>query len=263
MMHDTKTNSAVNGDQAGIGAFGMDAFGGGMFGGAFGDAAGEASGASGGRAGGRTLAGRIHAELRRRIMSGAIGAGERLVVDRLAAEFATSITPIREALRLLERDALIEVRPHCGATVCLPTPQRFRELHQVRGALEPLAMSQACEHLTPADIDELSRTIDIGRSVLAEPDHADDPEAMQRWIGADTAFHMLIWRRSGNGLLERMLGQLMDMIRLHRELYFVCTQRIARSVDEHQAIVDALRAGDAPAATARMTDHMQSFIPLG
>jgi DNA-binding GntR family transcriptional regulator len=200
--------------------------------------------------------------LRRRIMRGEIAAGERLVVDRLATEFATSITPIREALRLLERDALIEVRPHCGATVCLPTPRRFRELHQVRGALEPLAVAHACVHLAGTDIDELARTIDIGRAVLADPEHADDPEAMRRWIAADTAFHTLIWRRSGNVLLERMLSQLVDMIRLHRELYFVTTERIARSVDEHQAIVDALRMGDAAAAAARMNDHMRSFIPL-
>lgn len=255
MMHDTVTNPAVN-------------VGGPIFGGVSGGGAGfalsgfglsEFGAAPASESGGRTLAGRIHAALRRRIMSGAIGAGERLVVDRLAAEFDTSITPIREALRLLERDALIEVRPHCGATVCLPSPQRFRELHQVRGALEPLAMAQACGHLTPMDLDELSRTIEVGRAVLAE---ADNPDSPRRWIEADTAFHALIWRRSGNALLERMLSQLMDLIRLHRELYFVCMQRIARSVDEHQAIVDALRSGDSDAATARMADHMRSFLPL-
>lgn len=203
---------------------------------------------------GRTLSGQIHHELRQDILAGRIEAGTRLVVDALAKRFATSITPIREALRLLQRDGLIEMVPHRGATVCLPDKDSFADLYDVRSALEPMATERACPQLDAADLDALAATIAVGQRCLDGAAEAMD------WIAADGDFHALIWERSGNPLLARMLGQLTDSIQLHRQLYFVEPARIERSMQEHRAILDGLRAGDARAAGEAMRDHMRFYL---
>jgi len=244
MMHDTSKANAVNRIELSTAANG--ALNAAML-------AGAAAAETGKR---RTLAGRIHAELRRRILCGAIEPGTRLVVDKLAREFDTSITPIREALRLLERDGLIENRPHRGATVTLPTEESFQELYDVRATLEPLATRRACGHLSDEDLAHLRRSIEIGERAAA-----DEAEA-HLWIDADHAFHALLWQRADNTLLERMLGQLMDIIQLHREMYFVSPTRVVQSVAEHRRILDALAACDADAAAQAMEDHMRSHVTL-
>ena len=207
--------------------------------------------------GGRTLSGRSHDDLRQDILAGRIEAGTRLVVDALARRFETSITPIREALRLLERDGLVAMVPHRGATVTLPDKDSFADLYDVRSALEPMAVARACPRLAAADLERLADTIAVGRHCIDGTTAADD------WIAADGAFHALIWERADNPLLERLLGQLSDSIQLHRQLYFVQPARIERSMLEHQAVLDALRAGDAEAAADAMREHMRFYLDDG
>ncbi|MBI1368336.1 MAG: FCD domain-containing protein [Planctomycetes bacterium] len=204
----------------------------------------------------RTLAGRVHHELRKRILGGVIAPGTRLIVDKLAAEFDVSITPVREAMRLLERDGLIAFRPHCGATTTLPSAEHFADLNAVRSALEPVATRAACARLSQPDFVRLDQTLAVGYACIASDADVD------AWLDADQRFHALLVHRSGNALLEEILGQLYDRIRLHREMYFISPQRLAQSVHEHAVIIEALRARDADKAGDLMSQHMHSHVPL-
>jgi DNA-binding GntR family transcriptional regulator len=193
-------------------------------------------------------------QLKERLMDGALAPGERLVIDRLAAELGVSQTPIREALARLEADRLVVKVLNRGYTSAPPlTGERLLQLYELRLILEPPAVELALlradhglPHRLAAAIERLERA----------PAGASYREYRQV-AEADAAFHDAIARASGNEYLIEAMGRLTP----HQQTARLYTLRgvpdIPEAAGEHRAILRAVEAGDPAAANEAMRGHLQ------
>jgi DNA-binding GntR family transcriptional regulator len=193
------------------------------------------------------------AAIRARIMSGEIPIGAQLRQADLAATLGVSRTPIREALRQLQAGGLIEVLPRRGAVVRVPAPWEVREAYEVRAELEGLACVRAVGEITPEQLDELRRTIDVLR---------EDPPVSDGTVSPTTAandrFHALIHEIAGNERLARTIRGINDAFpRNVSELVLRDNPRLrSNNLTQHEQIVEALESNDAELARQVMRDHV-------
>jgi DNA-binding GntR family transcriptional regulator len=191
-----------------------------------------------------TRADEVHGELRAALLAGAFPYGERLTEEQLAERYATSRTPVREALRRLEGDGHL-VRDRSGGV--RPNPPRvtsLRELYEVRIVLEDLAVRTA----DPARLTALAAEWEELRD-----ERDDSPD----FVRLDEAFHEELARASGNQATERYLRDINERIRVIRIHDFTTADRIAATVAEHLEILSAIRASRTDAAAALMRVHIE------
>ena len=202
----------------------------------------------------RSQAERVYAELRERLLRGDLPIGRRLVESQLAAEFNTSRTPVREALRRLEGDGHIVRDRGGGMTPSAPSVKSMRELYEVRVALEELCARRA------ASSGDRSRIEAIEQDWRLLQDAWNDTRALPRgpdFVHADERFHRQLAGASGNEVAEALLSDLNDRIRILRIYDFTTDDRIGATIAEHLEIVRCVLAGDADAAAAFMRAHVQ------
>jgi DNA-binding GntR family transcriptional regulator len=191
-----------------------------------------------------TRAEEVHSKLRAALLAGEFPYGQRLVEEQLAERFATSRTPVREALRRLEGDGHV-VRDRAGGV--RPNPPRvsaMRELYEVRIVLEDLAVRTA----DPALLDCLEAE---WQELRAE--HDDGPD----FVYADEGFHETIAHACGNGAVARYLRDINERIRVIRIHDFTTPDRIETTIAEHLEIIAAIRGGRIDAAAALMRVHIE------
>jgi DNA-binding GntR family transcriptional regulator len=182
----------------------------------------------------------VYEVLRQRILAGAYGPGFRVVIDQVAAEFAVSALPVREAIRRLEAEGLIVYRPNAGAQVAPAEPELFEDTMSVLALLEGHATALAAPLLTAADLAALEQRTD------------DMVAAMERMDALafgrhNRAFHQIIYARCPNPVLVSMLRDVDRRLDAIRTTVFVhIPYRGAASVAEHRELIELLRAG-APA----------------
>ena len=204
--------------------------------------------------GGTSNADRVYAGLRERLLRGDLPVGRRLVEQQLAAQFATSRTPVREALRRLEGDGHIVRGPRGGLSPTAPSVTSMRELYEVRVAIEELAARRAARTGDGAALEDLERE---WRELRSGRDGAGGVPRGPDFVHADEAFHLALARASGNDVAEALLADLNDRIRVLRVHDFTTGDRIAATIAEHLEILGCVRAGDADAAAAFMRAHVQ------
>jgi DNA-binding GntR family transcriptional regulator len=196
------------------------------------------------------LAHAIYSKLKERIVTFRLKPGESLQEVPLAAAFDVSRTPIREALRMLSREGLVEIRPRQGAFVAALSVTDVLDAYEVRYHLEPAAARKAARAITP---DVLQRMDALVASCVDRPASFGHVLAAER---ADVAFHDLILVQAGNVLIRKMVQEVRQKIQ--RLAFYVPPGRYRQSCDEHRAIVRALRETDGDQAEARMREHIQS-----
>jgi DNA-binding GntR family transcriptional regulator len=197
-----------------------------------------------------TLAQQVYEHLRERILSNTYPPEAPLPEETLAAEFAVSRVPVREALRRLAVEGLVTLTPRQGAVVSSLSPKQFLDAYRVREALETLAIRLATPRVTPDDLRELDRL----QEEMRRHDAAGDVEA---FFAANAAFHLLLVDRADNADLSAIYAGLRDRLRRYRIPSLDLRGGLARSIDEHQAILDAVRAGDADAASRLLAEHIE------
>lgn len=200
----------------------------------------------------------LAARIREKIMSGEIPIGTPLRQAELAETFGTSRTPIREALRQLQSGGLIEVVPNRGAVVRVPIPWEVREVYEIRAELEALAARRAVEALDSSRIAELRAVNDLmyERSVGAQA----STSGVLGDIGANDAFHTLIYQAAGNSRLARMLTEINEAFPRNVSALVLLDSPRHRDANfaEHRDLIDAFEAGDADRAAAIMRAHVLS-----
>lgn len=186
----------------------------------------------------------VYRQLVDAISDGTLAPGQRITQEDLAEQMAVSRSPVLQALRLLKKDGLLEDAPGRGLLVTPLQPQRIAQLYQVRGAMDALAARLAAERR--ADIPQA--LIDAGRNASA----GSDVRAM---IEADTAFHRAIVEAAGNPYI--LDAALLHWIHLRRAMGAVLQRGEVRAGiwDEHAAIAEAIRNGDAERAERLSRQH--------
>ena len=204
----------------------------------------------------------VYEALRAEIVGGALKPGEVLVIDALAKRFQVSIIPVREALRQLQTERLVEIRPHTGVRVTPVEVSSLGEIFAMLGALEGLSAANALPPLTEEHLAELDRLLERLESTARQGDRAG-------FEAANREFHLLPCRIAGFTRAEQTLHSLLtEWERLHR-LAFQRTQPpdMETANQDHQAIVRAFREGDAAQLGSLLArhnqtaaDHYQKFV---
>ena len=198
---------------------------------------------------GSRLSERLRESIEEEIATGKLLPGTRLDEVELATRFGVSRTPIREALRLLLGEGLVEMRPQRGAVVAQATPQRLIEMFEVMAELEGMCVRLAARRLTEPEMAEIEALHDACRGSAA----ARDADA---YFYANERFHYALYAASHNTFLFEQASALQRKLRPYRRLQLRVRNRPQRSFEEHQAIVDALREGDADKAVQSIRAHV-------
>ncbi len=196
-----------------------------------------------------TAADRVRLAIADDIVRGVIGPGVTLDEVSIAERFSVSRTPVREAIRQLEAIGFVEARPHRGAVVPLFTPEKLNEIFLVMAELEALCARLAAEAATPDEKQELQRAHIACRDAAHEGD-------VGRYYDLNIKFHETIYALSHNSFLAEVTVGARNRVAPFRRAQFQSLGRLIRSVEEHEAVVDAILAGDAEKAAAAMRDHL-------
>jgi DNA-binding GntR family transcriptional regulator len=196
-----------------------------------------------------------YTRVRSLILSGDLAPGAVLPQAALARRIGISTTPLREALRRLKQEGLVELDAHRDARVRPLAAAEARDLLEMRQTLDPLAASLAAQRRTDADLADISTALD-GLEALA-----DDPSAAQ--LESHSRFHAAIHRASHNALLVQTLDGLWiktDRYRRHGlQTGRSDEERDARAT-EHQLLFEAVRDRDPEAAAELMRRHVGTSL---
>lgn len=196
-----------------------------------------------------------YAELRRRIVHGEMSAGTRLRLRQLADELNLSEMPIREALRLLQRDGLISFESHRGATVTDVSAEQVIDRISVRMWLEVLATEDAATRHT-------AKTLAAMGTALDRADAAALDENWTRYTRENRTFHELV-EEPASDFLRGLIAAEWDRVwqaRRQFSLFVMRPARMQQAQAEHRAIYDSLRAGDGDGAVAAMGNHRRHTL---
>lgn len=194
----------------------------------------------------------VQETLRAEIVSGRLAPGERLVEQQLCRALDVSRTSLREALRQLEAEGLVEIVPHRGALVSLLTLDEARKIYEVRRVLEALAVRDFADHASVQEVAELRQT-------LSDLEDAERHEAS----GADVLvikeqFYQVLLDGCGNDVVHSMLTMLNNRISILRSMSLSQTGRLSNTVVEIREIVEAIERRDSTAAHAASLRHVES-----
>jgi DNA-binding GntR family transcriptional regulator len=186
-----------------------------------------------------TTASRVADDLRRRILVGELAPGQRLKIDELAALCAVSHMPVREALRELEGEGVLEVFPHRGAVIRGVDRRFIRNLYDVRGAIEGMLAERCAELIDAETLDALKQAADAFE--------AAGPRAEDR-VAANSRFHTILNIAGDNPEALRVLNQgrlLADALRVR---FGYGGGRVEAIAAEHRSLVRAIARKDAAQA---------------
>ena len=190
-------------------------------------------------------------KLREAIMSGNLKPGQRLVERELCEMMGVSRPSIREALRLLEADGLVNTVPHRGPMVSTISLEEARQLYAARAVLEGFA-GRGCARLhDPAVVRKIGEALGRLKIALAESD-------MIAVLEAKTDFYAALIGGCRNAFIERMLKPLHDRITLLRITSMSHPKRVNKSLREVTAIWRAIQSGDEDLAERCCVDHIKA-----
>lgn len=195
-----------------------------------------------------SLAEQVFDRLETDILSGKYRQGEVLTELKLVGDLGVSRTPIREALRRLEQEHIIEITPR-GILVIGVSRKDLKDILDIRIRIEGLAAAYAAKYITDEQLEELRETVELQEFYV--PKHDAD-----RINGMDSKFHQLIYRFSGSAQLYDTLMPLHKKLHKYRKASVENEVRSEYSSQEHRAIFEAIAAHDAELAEQRMMAHI-------
>jgi DNA-binding GntR family transcriptional regulator len=195
----------------------------------------------------RRTAEQIAELVRTRIERGLMVPGQRISQREVAELFATSTTPVREALQVLVAQGFVRIDPNRGAVVSRPTPAQIREIYEIRKALEALAVTAAIANLDGASyerLEELTRKMRVAGSG-------------EERVQLNRQFHAELYQASGMPRLAELIAQLRSAVSYYVERAYQAADVTEHAAADHEAILAACRGGDRQGAAAAMVAHLE------
>ena len=193
----------------------------------------------------------VRSVLRRAILNGELSGGSRLVQAELAAMLDVSTTPVREALRDLASEGLVQSDPHRGAIVSELSSEDVHDIYEIRRVLEPLAMRQAVPEISDA---LLARLRHLHKSMLDEPYSAD-------WVDRNRVFHMAVYETAASARLAAIIRNLQDASVMYIGASLINDPSLREDANKgHAEILEALERRDADAAVKALSEHLRSSV---
>jgi DNA-binding GntR family transcriptional regulator len=192
---------------------------------------------------------RVRRQIADRIISGVLRPGEELDEKKLAEAFNVSRTPVREALRQLAAANLVEWRPHQSAVVAKITPSKMVEMFEVMAELEGFCGRLAARRMTPA---EHTALIAMQKEFRPYVDARD----REGYHELNKSFHEAIYSGAHNDYLKEQASALYGRLAPYRAYQLKRPDALRRASEEHEAIVDAIIAGDGDEAHRLLVDHV-------
>lgn len=196
----------------------------------------------------------IYEDLRERLTRGEIPFARKLVEEQLAAEFDTSRTPVREALRRLEGDGHLTRDQSGGMRARVPSVSGMRDLYDVRIAVEDLVVRRASTNGDRGALDGLEQE---WVELAAEHKRGLMSDAGVAFVTRDESFHERLAESNGNEFAVRVLRDINSRIRILRIHDFTTSDRIGATIDEHLEIIRAVLVGEAETAAGFMRAHVE------
>lgn len=201
----------------------------------------------------KSLRGQVFDKIRSDILNGKYKRGEELVESSIGKELRISRTPVREAIRQLELEGLVQLVPNKGAFVTGISEKDVRDIYLIRARLEGLAARMAAKNITPELLDAMEETV-----VLSEY-HAKK-EHYEQVCEMDSKFHKLLYKASGSRILEHTLTDFHQYVQRVRMASIMKKRRMEKSNDEHDAILTAIREHDEEKAELVATRHISNTV---
>ena len=193
--------------------------------------------------------------LREAILRGDLVPGERLMELQLAAKLGVSRTPIREAIRMLEREGLAITIPRKGAIVAGMTEKDMQDVLEIREALEELSVQVACDKITDEEVAKLRENMENFETSLKSGD-------IKRMAEADVEFHDVIYQATDNPKLINMLNNLREQMYRYRVEYLKNPSNHEQLLREHEAIYRGIMAKDKDAVTEMIRKHISNQVDV-
>ena len=201
----------------------------------------------------QSLRGKVFQKIREEILSGVYQDGEELREVTLGEKLGVSRTPVREALRQLELEGLVNMVPRKGAEVADITEKSLRDVLEVRKALEELSVQLACEKITEEEIEELKRVAERFKDTL-------DDQDVTKIAEADVAFHDVIYTATDNQKLILLLNNLREQMYRYRVEYLKKEEAYPQLIAEHEELIDNISKRNKEEATRIMCEHIDNQV---
>jgi DNA-binding GntR family transcriptional regulator len=199
----------------------------------------------------QSLTSAVADKLRDQIIRGEIAEGTQLRQDAIATQYQVSRIPVREALRQLDAEGLIEIVPNRGAVVPALSPQDIQELFSIRALLEPEVLKLSIPHLTERDFSQAEGILKKYVSELKRDDHVSG------WGRLNWEFHETLYARANQPRFMAIIRNVNNSGERYTRLQLYLTHRIERANREHHRILELCRERDLGAACKLLREHIQ------
>ena len=196
-----------------------------------------------------SLRGRVFHRLREDILSGKYNENDELKEVTIGEELGVSRTPVREAFRQLELEGLIQIVPNKGAYVTGITEKDVKDIYMIRSLLEGLCARWATEHITDEQMEEMEENVYLAK-FHAQKGHYDQLAVL------DNRFHEIMYEACNSKMLEHQLKDFHDYVLRVRRKTLANINRGTKSNEEHELIMEAIKAKDAEKAEMLANRHM-------
>ena len=209
-----------------------------------------------------TLRQRAYRRLRAKFFSGELVAGMTLTENQLAKELGMSRTPIREAIRQMEMEGLLDYAPRYGAVVRSPDARELDEMYSVREALESHAAAAAAQRISPDSLSKLDVLYRNMNEISFEFRRSGEPflegELLRRYLASDLEFHGIVVDAAGNRYLSKIVSENRLLVRVFTSTFWrYDREKLDESNRFHKRLLDALRIRDVEAARIATVEAMQ------
>ncbi|MBV8048508.1 MAG: GntR family transcriptional regulator [Paludibacterium sp.] len=199
----------------------------------------------------QTLTSAVTESLRQRILSGEFADGQQLRQEALSNEYGVSRVPVREALRQLEAEGLVQIIDHKGALVSKLSFEDIRELLDIRALLESELLRTSVPHQSQTDLN-------LAETTLKEFELALKNNDVRHWGELNARFHMALYRSAKRPNTQALIEQLHNKTDRYTRMQILLTQTMEQAHAEHTQLLALCRAGKADEAAAFIRFHILS-----